>query len=101
MTIVCGDMNARLGRPTENGDETGIIGRHGYAERELADEEHEVREKRDMLIQFCTLNKFIVTNTRLEKPNTEKVTFRRLGTPCGQSIGAGRYEQIDFILLEA
>ena len=97
MTIVCGDFNARLGRPV-NGEESRIIGKYGYAERDLADEALEVQENREMLMQFCKLNKLVAANTHFEKSTKEQITYRRPGTPVNAPIDAGGYEQIDSII---
>ena len=65
MTIIGGDFNARLGYPIEGGEEE-IIGRHGYAEKELRNETEAVQESREMLLQFCKMHKMAVANTRFE-----------------------------------
>ena len=98
MTIIAGDLNARLGKPV-CGEEAEILGRSGYAERELANEGYEVQENRDLLLQFCKINRFVVANTRFDKTAIKKVTYRRPGTPVNQKIENGGFEQIDFIIL--
>ena len=54
-----------------------------------------------MLLQFCKINKLIVANTRFEKPLQQQVTYRKVGTPEGQGVENGGYEQIDYILTNA
>ena len=81
MKIMAGDLNARMGKPS--GEEAiEILGRRGYAERELANEGYEVQENRDQLIQFCKLNQRTVANTRFDYPAINKITYRRPGTPA-------------------
>ena len=99
-TFVVGDTNARLHGRVSGLEET-IVGSHVFGWGNffvdyLSDEQ---RENRQFLIDFCTANEFIVSNTFFIKPDECKCTCK--GTRTNGFVGPwtpDRFAQIDLIL---
>ena len=91
-------LNARIGKPCES-NESNIIGRYGYQERDVAEETPEVRENRDMLIQCCKVNDSVLTSTSLKRTPNKLITFRKTATKEGTPIEERGYAQLDSIMV--
>ena len=68
--MIMGDMNTRL--QLRNDYEEDVMGKFVFGKGEIAMETQspETAENRELFIEFCVENKFVVTNTRLKKNPT-------------------------------
>ncbi|VEN37907.1 unnamed protein product [Callosobruchus maculatus] len=82
ITIIAGDLNAKVGKYKDQGDLKQVIGRFGVGER---------NERGEKLIDFCIQNKLVITNT------TFNHHIRRLYT--WKSPGDRYRNQIDYIMI--
>lgn len=98
--LVGGDFNARLHHryPTET-DALGpnIFGRGREYLEQVAEK---TRENRDLFMDFCRMNSFVVLNTLFDKPLSKQATYREVSTHIGETISAEKHAQLDFWLIK-
>ena len=71
----------------------------GKGEDYLNEHAHtDVKESRDLLVEFCWKNELTICNTYKQKTNDKKVTYRPPKTIHGPPWNEDQYEQIDFII---
>ena len=81
LNIWLGDFNARPGKPREEGEEE-IIGAHPYERKwnPIEVESEEVADNRNKCMDFCRIHDLRIMNTRFEKSDWNKITYRPPGT---------------------
>ena len=94
--FIFGDFNARIGKRRPN--EEGILGEHCFGREAV----HRVEvPNRDLLLEFCISNSYIIGNTFLPGDAAQKVTYFE---PCAspfQDITPCKFSMLDLLLLPA
>jgi len=96
-TIILGDMNAKLLSRRE--DETRIMGEHILGDAELLWAQSDItRDNRTRFTSYCEYNELYIQNTKFQKQDANKCTYREPTTNRGPPWDAHRYAEIDFIV---
>ena len=99
-TFVVGDANARLHGRAHEIEET-VVGPHvfGWGQGFVTRLPEEQLENRQLMIDFCIANDFIISNTFFNKANEHKCTFKDARTDGFKAPWTpDRFAQLDFIL---
>lgn len=98
--IVLGDFNARLVECLDQ--EKDIVGEHFYKPlgQALGSLSEAQMDNRSRLLERCKMHRLILSNTWLEKPNHELITYRPPEVPrFGVDNSSNNYAQLDYILV--
>lgn len=88
--FILGDFNARIG--LQQIGEESVFGLFGYG----AEAAHKVEvPNRDLLFEFCICRDLYVSNTFIDAPASEKVTFRE---PVAHPSGIAKFALLDLVL---
>ena len=94
MELIYGDLNSRIHR--QQAGEEQCFGEHVFGNPRAS---LEANSNRELLLEFCSTYGMAVSNTFVERPAEELVTFRSLGTAPMHEVTFSHFAQLDFLLV--
>ena len=107
IAIILGDFNARV-YTIEGPAAATVFGRYHFdrgadvdqAEIALQNTSIGITDNRARMIELATTHKMVAMNAQFRSHNSERITYKCLGTKWYHPIIGDRYEQMDYFLIK-